>query len=164
MHRIPLLLTLLLLACSTTEEPEDAADPTDSAADDTEDTDETDTGEDDAGSDTDSGAEDTGGADTGGADTGGSDTGGSDTGGSDTAGDSGTDPGPDGGALFASTCASCHGADGGGTGDGPDIVGEMGRSDSSLLDIIQNGKSDMPGQDVTAAEAQAIIDWMRANF
>jgi mono/diheme cytochrome c family protein len=70
---------------------------------------------------------------------------------------------PDGEALYSRHCASCHGADGtGGTERG--IVGELHHSDEELVRVILEGDGEMPAVDVTAAEAQAIVDWMRATL
>lgn len=77
--------------------------------------------------------------------------------------DSSTTPGLDGAQLYADTCAGCHGADGHG-GSAPDLSRELGKTDAQLIEIILNGDGRMPPQDVTQEEAQAIVDWMRANI
>lgn len=78
--------------------------------------------------------------------------------------DTDTTPALDGEQLFADTCAVCHNTDGTGTGAGPDITRELGKSDAALINIIRNGTGRMPGQSVTQEEAQAIVDWMKANL
>lgn len=71
----------------------------------------------------------------------------------------------DGGELFSTHCSSCHGSDGTGTGNGPNIVGEVSRhSDEDIIDVILNGEDRMPAIEVTEEEAQLIVDWMRENF
>jgi mono/diheme cytochrome c family protein len=70
----------------------------------------------------------------------------------------------DGGELFGDVCAVCHAADGTGTAAGPDITGELRKSDAQLIDIMRDGDGRMPGQDVSRAEGQAIVDWMRETF
>jgi putative heme-binding domain-containing protein len=64
--------------------------------------------------------------------------------------------------LFATRCASCHGADGGGGEFGPDIadVRGLGHRDMKVADIIKNGLADygmpafpLPQQDVDALAA-----------
>lgn len=89
-----------------------------------------------------------------------------------TADDSGDDstspedsPGPpDGAALYGEHCARCHGEDARGGRGGPDLSVELRLSDAQLIAIILNGEDDMPPADVTEAEAQAIVDWLRANL
>ena len=83
----------------------------------------------------------------------------------DTDSDTDTDPGLDGEQLYMDNCAECHGTDGRGTREGPDITGEVDRHDDAfLIGVIRNGRERMPAIDVTNEEAQAIVDWMRANF
>ncbi len=87
----------------------------------------------------------------------------------DTDTDTDTDTGgaPDGAALYAEHCAGCHGEDGTGTREGPDLTREIGRmTDEQIVQIILNGagRDEMPAIEVTEAEAQAIVDFMRANF
>ena len=81
--------------------------------------------------------------------------------------DTGTDTGTeaDGEALYSNHCASCHGADGQGLDDaGPDIVHELHHNDAKLIDVILNGDGDMEPVDVTEAQAQLIVDYMRAAW
>lgn len=82
----------------------------------------------------------------------------------DTPEDSDTPEALDGGELFADVCAVCHAADGTGTAAGPDITNELRKSDDQLIEIMRDGDGRMPAQDVTRAEAQAIVDWMRETF
>ncbi len=83
---------------------------------------------------------------------------------SDTPEESDTPPALDGGELFGDVCAVCHAADGTGTAAGPNITGELRKSDEQLIDIMRNGDGRMPAQDVSREEAQAIVDWMRETF
>ena len=93
-----------------------------------------------------------------------------DTASSDTAADSGGDSAalPDGQTLYLDNCSRCHGEDAGGVrGQGPAINAEIDKlSDEQIIDIILNGKGrdEMPAIDVTEAEAQLIVDYMRENF
>jgi mono/diheme cytochrome c family protein len=82
----------------------------------------------------------------------------------DTPAESDTPAALDGGELFGDVCAVCHAADGTGTVAGPNITGQLSKSDQSLIDIMRNGAGSMPAQDVSVAEAQAIVDWMRETF
>jgi mono/diheme cytochrome c family protein len=137
-----LLPLFLLVACNTDKDTsDDTAADTDTDTDTDPDTDtDTDTSDTDTDTDTDT---------------------------SDTDTDTDTDtapPPPDGAALYTATCATCHGADGKGTGENPDITGELGKPDDELIGIIRNGKGDMPAQTLDDAEALAVIEWMRANF
>lgn len=71
----------------------------------------------------------------------------------------------DGAVLYSTYCSPCHGDDGTGTNAGPNIIPELGRHDDSFItDVILNGHDEMEPVDVTAEQAQAIVDWMRANF
>jgi cytochrome c551 len=141
--RTPILFLALLLAACPGPPDEDSGDGsgTDSGQDSGTDSGE-DSGTDSGDSGTDSGAD---------------------------SGDSGTDSGgdtgaPDGAALFATHCSSCHGADGrGGTergidGDVPDL------SDAEIIEIILNGKGDMSAIAVTEPEAAAIVAHLRTLF
>lgn len=84
--------------------------------------------------------------------------------GADSAVDTDTAP-PDGGALYVATCVECHGADGRGTDEGPEILTALAEyPDAAILQLILIGYDRMPAQDLTAEEAQAVIDWMRANL
>ncbi|MDP6934056.1 MAG: cytochrome c [Myxococcota bacterium] len=77
--------------------------------------------------------------------------------------DSGTEA--TGEELYASICAACHGTDGTGSGgSGPDIVHELNRSDEEIIEVILNGTGSMPPADVTEAQAQLIVDYMRASW
>ncbi len=121
--------------------------------------------------DTDTGVElDTAGIDTADTDTADTDTADTDT--ADTADTDTADTGPDiepatppeGEALYIGTCAPCHGEDGRGTGDYPDITGELDRTDSELIGIMIEGKDEMPPQPLSEDQAQAVVDYMRATF
>lgn len=93
----------------------------------------------------------------------------------DTAADSGTETGDDSGevgelpptgeGLYAVHCERCHGADGDGTDDGPELGAGVGRhSDGQLVNTILNGEGDMPAIGVTDDEAQLIVDYLRELF
>jgi|GEM_PF-4524883 len=72
---------------------------------------------------------------------------------------------PDGASLYATYCASCHGASGEGAASGPPLESEVNRhTDEELIAVIQEGDGSMPAIDVTDEEAQAIVDFMRTLF
>ena len=86
---------------------------------------------------------------------------------SDADSDSDTDADLDGEQLFLDNCQECHGADGRGTRKGPDLKREIPQlDDAEIVDIILNGKgrNEMPAIEVTEAEAQAIVDYLRTLF
>lgn len=63
-------------------------------------------------------------------------------------------------AIFASSCASCHGANLTG-GVGPDLSAVGGKlSADEIQDIIINGVGTMPGGLVGAEEAAALAEWL----
>lgn len=73
-----------------------------------------------------------------------------------TGGEVATDPE----AIFQSNCAACHGADLSG-GMGPDLT-TIGSTYSSeeIVEIINNGKGQMPPVKVAAEEATLLADWL----
>lgn len=93
---------------------------------------------------------------------------------SDTDGGTTTDTGDtgsttdalDGAALYATHCASCHGAEGEGVQDvGPGLANEFNRHDDEfLVDVVLNGDGTMPPIAVSEEEAYAIVEWLRAFF
>jgi cytochrome c551 len=71
----------------------------------------------------------------------------------------------EGAALYESICSHCHGVDGKGSNNGPDITGDVSRnSEERLVAVILNGEGRMPPQSVSEEEALAIVQWMKANF
>jgi mono/diheme cytochrome c family protein len=83
-----------------------------------------------------------------------------------TASSAGTTAAPNGAAVFANRCASCHGSDGGG-GLGPQLSG--GRVVARFPDIadqiavITNGRGGMPGfgSRLSAQEIAAVAEYTR---
>lgn len=79
---------------------------------------------------------------------------------------SGGTPAPDGAAVFANRCASCHGSDGGG-GLGPQLSG--GRAAQRFpniadqIGVIANGRGGMPafGTRLSEAEIKAVTEYTR---
>lgn len=77
-------------------------------------------------------------------------------------------------ALWNASCASCHGRDGRGLGEGrppgatiPDFTTEAfqsGRSDAQLAEVIRNGRNLMPafGKQVNDHGVQALVQHVRA--
>ena len=73
---------------------------------------------------------------------------------------------PDGAAVFANRCASCHGSDGGG-GLGPQLSG--GRAAQRFpniadqIGVIANGRGGMPafGSRLSEAEIKAVAEYTR---
>lgn len=112
--------------------------------------------------------DDTGGTGDGGATDGGTMDGGTDGGSGDggtgdggTAGDGG-DTEASGAELYDMHCQVCHGSDGRGTPDGPDLAREVeNHDDAFLVTVILEGKGDMEPVDVTPDQAQRIVDYLR---
>ena len=79
-------------------------------------------------------------------------------------------PAPDGAALYGSTCAGCHGADGGqGTQiDGvpsPDLTEVVPTlDDAALAAVIRDGVGVMPPQLVDDADVDAVVAYCRERF
>lgn len=68
----------------------------------------------------------------------------------------------DGENLYFANCGSCHGPDGSGGTGGPNIRLKIpGETDDELLEIIIEGKDNMPAISITEAEARAIIAYVR---
>jgi len=74
--------------------------------------------------------------------------------------------GPDGAAIFKQRCASCHGADGGGS-VGPQLnEGRMGEKYPDVADqiaVVTNGRGEMPnfGSRLTPEEIAAVVEYTR---
>jgi ubiquinol-cytochrome c reductase cytochrome c subunit len=119
-----LAISILLSASACTDDPDDAANDAGSET----------AGEEDLDDGSDSGAQDgSTGAESG--ESGGADTG--ESGGADTG-----EPGdPDGAALFATHCASCHGAEGEGTALAPT---NRNPDTGYATWIVRNGRDDLP--------------------
>ncbi|MBA2175581.1 cytochrome c [Halobacillus locisalis] len=89
----------------------------------------------------------------------------------DTGGDSGDMEGSEEGgdtvdaeaaeAVYQNNCASCHGGDmGGGVGPALQEVGSKYSADE-IVDIIKNGKGQMPAQgQVSDEDAQLVASWL----
>lgn len=62
--------------------------------------------------------------------------------------------------VYKDNCASCHGADLSG-GAGPDLT-SVGAdySKDEIVDIIQNGKGQMPAQNLSDDDADLIAGWL----
>jgi mono/diheme cytochrome c family protein len=95
---------------------------------------------------------------------------GGDSGGADgTDGTDGTDgadggSGADGEALYATSCAACHGASGEGV-SGP-AMGDVvpGMSEAAIIDVIQNGEGSMPAVGLSDGDAAAVAQYLIATF
>ncbi|MEC7242433.1 MAG: cytochrome c [Myxococcota bacterium] len=67
-------------------------------------------------------------------------------------------------SLFKAFCAGCHAPDGSGTPSGPPIVYVVKQQDEAyLLDVILSGTGNMDPIDVTAAQAQLIVDFLQSD-
>ena len=87
---------------------------------------------------------------------------GDDTGGGETAD---THEPATGEQLFATWCASCHGASGEGSYSGPGLEREVqAHSDEEIRTVILEGRGDMSAVPVTADEATLIVGWLRELF
>ena len=62
--------------------------------------------------------------------------------------------------LFALYCEACHGADGTGTSNGPDIT-LAPYAPATLVQVIEEGTGRMPRAAATHEEAWAIALWMQ---
>lgn len=104
--------------------------------------------------------DDTGTAGDGGSADGGTMDGGTGDGDGGATGDGG-DTEQSGADLYDGRCQACHGTDGRGTADGPDLLREVeNHDDEFLVTVILEGKGDMEPVDVTPAEAQRIVDYL----
>ena len=68
-------------------------------------------------------------------------------------------------ALYASSCAGCHGTDGTGV-SAPDLTSGLvsGMSDALLSDVISNGVGGMPGITSDAQEVADIVAYLRQEW
>ena len=77
--------------------------------------------------------------------------------------------GPDTGqAIFATRCASCHGADAGG-GFGPTLAGVVAQRYPNIADqvaLVTNGRGSMPsfGGSLTPAQISAVVEYTRTQL
>jgi cytochrome c551 len=67
----------------------------------------------------------------------------------------------DGAALFAQSCASCHGQGGAGGGIGPKLAG-AGLAEAFVRMRIAEGKGAMPPGLVTGTEADSVVAYLRS--
>ena len=66
--------------------------------------------------------------------------------------------------VYESTCEHCHGVNGQGGGS-KQLNGNISNlSDSDIYDIIQNGKSGMPAQQLHPQEVADVVAFMRGAF
>gem|GEM_PF-3338991 len=75
-------------------------------------------------------------------------------------------PAHDGGQLFASNCAGCHGSSGEG-GRGPSLQGVGGRrSNGEVATIVTNGSGGMPSFSgrLSSAEIDAVVAFVRSSL
>lgn len=69
-------------------------------------------------------------------------------------------------AVFADRCSSCHGADGGGTRDGPRLnrgrLGQQYANPDDAVAVVSDGRQRMPafGGLLTAAEIDAVLRYI----
>jgi cytochrome c551 len=89
--------------------------------------------------------------------------------GTDTGTNKGTDKGTDtassdaGAKIFDQKCSSCHGGDlTGGMGPNLTKVGSK-YSKADILNIIQNGKGQMPAKVVTGDDANQVAEWLAGH-
>ena len=74
-----------------------------------------------------------------------------------------TNTAADGDKVFQGTCAACHGGDLK-SGYAPDLdkIGSQ-LSKDDILNIIHNGKGQMPKQNLSDADADAVATWLAAK-
>jgi mono/diheme cytochrome c family protein len=69
-----------------------------------------------------------------------------------------------GGDIFASTCANCHGPNGN-DGSAPDLTVQVpAQSDEELRTIISDGQGYMPAQDITGTDLDDTLAYLRMQF
>ena len=66
--------------------------------------------------------------------------------------------------LYRLHCGACHGEQGEGTDQGPELSHTSHKPDDKILSVILEGKGDMEPVDVSEEEAQAIVDHLRVLF
>lgn len=67
-------------------------------------------------------------------------------------------------AVYASTCAACHGADGEG-GSGPAMAGIVAdESDADIVEVVLDGEGSMPPQDLTDQEVADVLAYLIETF
>lgn len=77
-------------------------------------------------------------------------------------GDSGSEHIASGADLYRTHCSACHGEDGNGGDQGPPLQEEIEEaSNEDLVEVILLGDDDMDPVDVTQAEAEAIVDFLK---
>lgn len=70
-----------------------------------------------------------------------------------------------GAAVFRRYCASCHGARGAGTGDGPDLRREVPASpDAEIQRVLREGGRMMPMVPIDDGQRADVFAWLRATF
>ena len=83
-----------------------------------------------------------------------------------TDGADGTDgtSGVDGAAVYADTCANCHGANGN-DGYAADLTIRIpAMSDAEIETLVRNGRGYMPAHDFTADEMSGLLSYLRDTF
>ena len=66
--------------------------------------------------------------------------------------------------VYAMNCSGCHGADGGGV-SGPDLTVSVPITpDEQLLEILRNGIGSMAAPNLTTAEEDALLLYLREQF
>lgn len=73
-----------------------------------------------------------------------------------------------GATIFATRCASCHGADGGG-GFGPALAGVVVQrfpNEADQIAVVTNGRGSMPsfGDSLTPEQVKAVADYTRTGL
>ena len=68
--------------------------------------------------------------------------------------------------TYSQSCTGCHGADGGGTPSGQQLVGHIdGHPDSDLIRSIVEGEGSMPAYDMLHPQSVAdVVAYMRREF
>lgn len=68
--------------------------------------------------------------------------------------------------VYSQSCTGCHGADGGGTPSGQQLVGHIdGHPDSDLIKSIVEGEGSMPAYDMLHPQSVAdVVAYMRREF
>ncbi len=70
-----------------------------------------------------------------------------------------------GAVWYSDHCATCHGSDGSGTDQGPELPQHVvHHSDLELILVIRGGTGEMPAQPLDAQQTADVLAWLRLTF
>ncbi len=71
----------------------------------------------------------------------------------------------DGAELFFEDCAACHGVEGEGGRNGPDLTEKIpNMTDAEVREIITEGEDEMPSFNYAEDQLDALVAWLREAF